>query len=412
MPVKQNETNADFGNSTCKMIIDGTHYSQPAVIKRLLTKPEESDKSISEIVNNLMNALVVNISSEAINRDGIYVVGTHANLTSNTPDNMNIRLGNKHKHDIPVVMTLAMQAAHEVQNHYNTHKELPATIEANASIAGSIPASEWNPTKAKILEKRFTGGVHVVTVYVGKKPVVVHINYTKSKVTQEGLTGLYGFVFWKSPKKEATENREVTEKIDPPHILSKFRETYADKPELLKLMPRDFATKKGLLVDIGAGTVELIHTHGLNPVLDNCDGKKNGVGHAAEAAAKLLTEETQGYLEINRQRFDQILQDPKDNLYNMAKSFMEEAQYAEANNILIAIQDHYSKIGGDIEFIKVFGGGSITLEPELYKELKEFADAIHCMLVWIPSVYAVNLNVYGLEILHKKVLFQEAGVEG
>ncbi|KAF6614304.1 MULTISPECIES: hypothetical protein [Paenibacillus] len=41
----------------------------------------------------------------------------------------------------------------------------------------------------------------------------------------------------------------------------------------------------------------------------------------------------------------------------MASSFMEEAQYAEANNILVAMQDHYSMIGGDIEIIMVFGGG-------------------------------------------------------
>ncbi|WP_337035801.1 ParM/StbA family protein [Paenibacillus illinoisensis] len=405
MPIKQNESNADFGNSTNKMIINDTLHSQPAVIKRLYTKPDDSDKSIAAIVNNLMNELVVNISSKAIKRDGIYAVGHHANLTT-TSDNMNIRLGNKHKHDIPVVMTLAMQAAHEVQCYYSTHNTLPDTIEVNGSLAGSIPASEWNPTKAKILEDRFTEHTHVVTVHIGKTSVVVTIKYTKSKITQEGLTGLYGFVFWKSPKKEATE------KIEPPHILSKFRETYADKPELLKLTPRDFATKKGLLVDIGSGTVELIHTHGLNPVLDNCNGKKHGVGHAAEAAAKLLTEETQGYLEVNRQRFDQILQDPTDNLYSMATSFMEEAQYSEANNILVAIQDHYSTIGGDIEFIMVFGGGSITFEPDLYQEAKTFADAVHCLLVWIPGEYAVNLNVYGLDILHKKVLFQEAGVEG
>nr|WP_090905495.1 ParM/StbA family protein [Paenibacillus polysaccharolyticus] len=384
------------------MIIDDTFYSQPAVIKRLYTKPDESDKSIAAIVNNLMNELVVNISSKAIKRDGIYAVGNHANLTT-TSDNMNIRLGNKHKHDIPVVMTLAMQAAHEIQNYYSTHNALPQTIEVNGSLAGSIPASEWNPAKAKILEDRFTENTHIVTVHIGKASVVVTINYKRSKITQEGLTGLYGFVFWKSPKTEATE---------PPHILAKFRETYADKPELLKLTPRDFATKKGLLVDIGSGTVELIHTHGLNPVLDNCTGKKHGVGHAAEAAAKLLTEETQGYLEVNRQRFDQILQDPTDNLYSMATSFMEEAQFSEANNILVAIQDQYSTIGGDIEFIMVFGGGSITFEPDLYDEAKKFADAVHCLLVWIPGEYAVNLNVYGLNILHKKVLFQEAGVEG
>lgn len=211
MPVKQNESNADFGNSTNKMIINGTLYSQPAVIKRLYTKPDESDKSIAAIVNNLMNELVVNISSGAIKKDGIYAVGNHASLTSSTSDNMNIRLGNKHKHDIPVVMTLAMQAAHEVQNYYSAHNELPDTIEVNGSLAGSIPASEWNPTKAKILEKRFTGNTHVVTVYIGKKSVVVTLKYTKSKVTQEGLTGLYGFVFWKSPKKtlQRKSNRPI-----------------------------------------------------------------------------------------------------------------------------------------------------------------------------------------------------------
>ncbi|WP_223822168.1 hypothetical protein [Paenibacillus peoriae] len=72
------------------------------------------------------------------------------------------------------------------------------------------------------------------------------------------------------------------------------------------------------------------------------------------------------------------------------------------------VQERYSVIGGDIDFLMVFGGGSITFEEDLYPSLTEFSEDVKCMILWIPEEYAIDMNLDGLEILHTKVFFPGA----
>ncbi|MGP3788235.1 ParM/StbA family protein [Paenibacillus sp. 1A_MP2] len=388
----------DFGNSKVKMKIDGERIEQPSVIKRLYSAEPVTETDLDKNIANLFQELLVNISSPSIKRSGFYAVGIRGNMDATSSENMNIKLGKKSKHDIPVIMNLSMTAAHAVEQYYKQNKKLPEKIEIEANLTGAIPASEYTSEVAKKFEERFAGKedspiVHVVIVYVGTNTVTVTIKYAKAKITQEGIPALYALI-------EAPEL-----------ILSKFKKLYKDDPKRNGMTQRDFLGLKGLGVDIGNGTSEYIHSRGVNAVLQNCHGEKRGVGHAAEVASKLLEEELNGYVKINRQRFDEIMQDPQDNYHELAEKFMDEAQYGEANKIFEDIQERYSVIGGDIDFVMVFGGGSITFEKDLYPSLIEFAEDTKIMILWIPEEFAIDMNLNGLEILHNKVFFPELNKE-
>ncbi|MDR6726119.1 plasmid segregation protein ParM [Paenibacillus amylolyticus] len=382
----------DFGNSKTKMRINGERIDQPSVIKRVHSPQPVSETDIEKNIANLLDELSVNIVSPSLKRSGFFSVGQHANLDALKSENMNIKLGRKSKHDIPVVMNLSLTAAQAVKQYYNKNKKLPEKIEVQGTLSGAIPASEYTSEIAKEFEERFLGNeefpiVHVVIVYVGSQSVTVTIKYTHAKITQEGIPALYALL-------EADDS-----------ILNKFKELYQNEPKRFSMTQRDFLSLKGLGVDIGAGTTEYIHSRGINPVLQNCHGEKRGVGHAAEEATKLLESELNGHLKINRQRFDEIMQDPLNNYHDLAQKFMSEAQYGEANKILEDVQERYSTIGGDIDFMMVFGGGSITFEEDLYPALIEFSEDIKCMILWIPKEFAIDMNLDGLEILHTKVFF-------
>lgn len=377
----------DIGNSETKMIINSALIKQPSVVKRLLMKPNVHETNTEKNIMNLLDELVVNVTSKGIKRNGLYFVGKRANLTADQVENMNIKIGNKYKHDIPVLLTLSVSAARAVQIAYLESKELPSSLSATILMTSAIPASEYTPDKAKYLEDRFLIDDHVVIVYVGEKLVTVTLKFEKVKVTQEGVPALYALL-------EGDGS-----------ILENYNTLYKKN-----INPRDFRNKKILHADIGDGTTEYIYTMGLNPVNDACTGEKRGVGHATQEAIQLLKEEVGGNLDINRQQFMAILRDPSHNLHEYAVRYMSEARYSQAQRILEDIQEKYmSKTAGNVDIIAIYGGGSIQFKEDLYDDLVAFANEIHCEVLWIPKEYAVDMNVNGMQVLNDKVLFKQVG---
>jgi plasmid segregation protein ParM len=354
------------------------------VVKRLLSKPNVMETNVEKNIANLLDELIVHVTSNAIKRSGLYFIGKRANMTADKVENMNIKLGNKSKHDIPVLMTLSMLAARSVQLAYQENQELPPSISVDVSMTTAIPASEYSADQARYLEGRFTSNDHVVIVYVGETPVTVTLHFQTVKITQEGIPALYALL--------ESENE----------ILKNYNEHYKKQA-----VPKDFANKRILHVDIGDGTTEYIYTVGMNPVTDVCSGEKRGVGHATEEATQLLKEEVGGFLNLNRQQFMDIFRDPSHNLHDLAVRFMQEARYSQAQRILEDIQEKYSDIAGNVDVIAVYGGGSIQFKEELYEELLDFANTVHCEVLWIPEKYAVDMNVNGLHVINEKILFKQ-----
>ncbi|MGM9923926.1 MAG: hypothetical protein ACI35R_06760 [Bacillus sp. (in: firmicutes)] len=374
----------DLGNSTTKLMIENDTIKQPSVIKRIFSKPAATELETAKNVANLFEQLVVHITSPALKRDGLFLVGSRANAQADA-DNMNIKLGNKHKHDIPVVMSLGLTAAYAVRKSYEEAKELPASLSINMKYTSAIPASEYNITKAQFLEHRFLDNEHVVIVYVGDRPVTVTINYEKVKVTQEGVPALYAL---------------IDSSAD---ILDEYAELYGKESKTAS-----FSKLNTFHVDIGDGTTEYIYMQGMNPVNDACSGERRGVGHATEEAIGMLQEELHGNLAgINRQQFMDMVRDSGHRLHKEAAKCLKEARYSQAQRILEDIIEKYqTKTNGNVDAIIVYGGGSIEFKDDMYEDLLDFAKEVRCEVLWIPAAYAVDMNVRGMDTLNKKVLYK------
>ncbi|MGG0878037.1 ParM/StbA family protein [Bacillus inaquosorum] len=383
---------ADIGNSTTKMIIEDELFSQPSVIRRLMKKPQVSETDLKEHVANLDNNLTVHITSPAIKAtaDGLYVVGHKAITTDlDKVQNMNIKLGNKHKHDLPVIMILSMIARKIIKEKFDETGKLEASYSADCELSSAIPASEFNFEKAEILEKRFATKAHTVIVHLGEKKVAVNLTFKKVKVTEEGVPAIFALL-----------SEDET-------ILDELNQMYG-KENGNVIRPSDLKKMKIFHVDIGDGTTEYIYTIGINPVLDASTGEKRGVGHATEEATVLMNEELNGYMKVNRQSFMGIAADETHNLHSEAKNALEIAKGSQANFILEdTIEKVSNKAGNNVDMIAVYGGGSIQFRDYLFDDLKQFADQIKTKLLWIPEKKAVNLNVRGLDILNRKVFFRK-----
>jgi plasmid segregation protein ParM len=377
----------DIGNSETKMNVNEDLFKQPSVIKRVFQTPNVYETDVQKNVSNLLDELWVNINSGAIKRNGDFFIGNRANASADMVENMNIKLGNKYKHDIPVIVTLGTLAGRSVQLAYQEQNELPPSLEINVFMTSAIPASEYNPKRAKELEERFLNHKHIIIVNVGDQRVTVTLSFKKVKVTQEGVPALYALV-------EADQM-----------ILNHYYKAY---PEDQKLKPKDFSNKKILHADIGDGTTEYIYTIGLNANLDACSGERRGVGHATELAVKMLSDELDGYVNYNRQKLMEVLNDSTHPHHDLAKQFMHEARYAQAHLILEDLQEKYmTNAAAQVDIIAVYGGGSIQFKEELYEGLLDFAEEVKCKVLWIPEEYAVDMNVNGMHVLNNKVLFKK-----
>ncbi|WP_368661261.1 hypothetical protein AB3U43_03825 (plasmid) [Bacillus cereus] len=376
-------TVADIGNSELKMMINGELIKQQNVNKRIFGRVKSKEGSLQHSVTNLMNDIHVHVTSNAIERDGKFYVGYRAAHSNGKPDALDIELGDKHKRDLPVVNVLSVMASKAVQTVYNEGEELPKNIEIPASLILAIPASEYEPSKARFLESRFKDNEHVVIVYVGEEKVTVQITFEVVKVTREGVPALYA-------------------------IFEGESDMFTDFCELYKLENIDgqyFKDKKVLHADIGDGTTEYIYSNGLNPVPDACWGEKRGIGHAIEGAIKLLQEEYEGGVDINRQQFSELVTDSDDKKHDKAVEFLEETRYMQAQDIYNDIEKSYIyKTASKAEVLAVYGGGSIALKDDLYKKLLEFSRVNDIQLLWIPEKYATEMNVKGMEILSEKLL--------
>src|SRR5699024_9853998 len=255
------------------MLVNDKLIRQPSVMKEILTQPDVTEDDEEKSVANLLDELFVNISSNAIKSNGTYFVGKRANRTAGSDvRNINIAVGRKATHDIPVIMTLSMLSARAIQMHYQEHQEVPSTLELNIDMVTAIPASEYSKEKSERLQKRFVDNDHYVVVYVGDKTVTVKLSFQFAKVTQEGVPALYAFL--------EADNK----------ILENYASIYPDD----SLKPKDMKDKKLFHIDIGDGTTEYIYTEGLNPVMDACSGELQGVGHAKERAKGVLQKQYGG----------------------------------------------------------------------------------------------------------------------
>lgn len=386
---------ADVGNSSTKAIIrpldDNAKpkaLKQKTLISPSITVPPIVEEDLETSINNLTNNMIVHINSKALKRASTFAVGEKATSVGRVKRNMNIAIGDKHTNDIPVVMVLSLIASKAVQDHYSINKTLAKDIDVSVEYSTALPAREYDPSVARVYEQRLLEEVHIVDIYVNGTPVTVRVNFEKVKVAQEGVPAVYAII-------------EGGEKL-----LSEYHNKYGSKSA-----NKDFEKKKLLLVDIGDGTTEFIYVASGKPINDLCDGKRFGVGHAADVAKNLFDEDVKVQITMTRQQFMQVVLDKEHHFHGAAVDAMNQANVEQAELILEQIQDMVlNTLSGNVDDIVVFGGGSAAFREDMYQTLIEFTESVGARTLWIPEDKAPSLNAIGLDILNEKVFFKGAVV--
>lgn len=381
---------ADIGNDKMKVLEPSmeTAFKMPNVYRKILKATPSQEYSVEKNVVNLLDQLVVHITSRSIRYSGLFAIGEKALETTEGLRNMDIYNEKKHKSDLPIINTLGYIAARAVQKDYEENKTLSKdVIEVDTCMSCAIPAGQHNAETAKHLEDRFTKDVHLVIVYVGDEQVTVRINFEKVKVTKEGIPALYAIL-------EAQEDMFV-----------EYKKEYG----LENVTGQDFKNSRMMHNDIGSGTIEYVYTVGVNPRPNQCTGARYGVGHAIQNAIDLMSDERQG-LKINRQQFAKIIENPEEYPKDkeLALNCLREARLIQIDLIQTDLESKYNTLmNSEPEVITVYGGGSIEFKDDMYDVLKDFADSVNARVLWIPAKYAVDMNVKGLDILNRELFFSK-----
>ncbi|MBG9482968.1 hypothetical protein ABE47_34475 [Bacillus thuringiensis] len=371
---------ADLGNSNLKIFVNNEYVTVPNVFKRVHGAIESYEPDIDKNVMNLLDELYVHITSCAIERDGSFLVGERA-MKKGRPKGMNIDYGKKHAEDLPIISVLSVVAAKVIQQIYKEKKTLPKVLSLNVDLITAIPASQHTPDTAKMLSNRFQEKEHVVIVYIGGEKVTVQIEFSRARVTKEGATSLFAMIDGEQD------------------MYKEFQNLYQEKLKGIEVTGEYFTNKKILHVDIGDGTTEYIYTINQKPVLGNCTGERQGIGHALEKACKLLNKKRD--TNYNRHQFAQIvLHDNKDQ--EDAQGFLYETRYEESESIIESVEEKYNEeTAGQAEIIAVYGGGSIGLRAEFYNKILKFCDKRNILLFYVPEKYAITMNPLGMNKLRK-----------
>lgn len=373
---------SDIGNSKTEIVLEvnGSEETlrQPSVISEVIASHVASDLSVPQIMNDLYNNLTVHITSNALKRSAMYMIGKKA-LKSSNKSNMEISLGNKSENDIPVVMTLGMIAASSVKEYYDANDELPESLSLSIDMVTAIPSSEYKKKTAEALEQRFIGTPrHIVVVHIGNEAVQVTLKFTNCKVTEEGKTSMLAF----STSDDA--------------ILSDYNNLYKSNKTV-----KDFLDGTSLHVDIGDGTTEFTVINQLQPVPNMSRGERLGVGYASDLAVTLMKEEMNLGSRFTRQDFQEWLK--KDGRKGQfANECFQRAKHMQADEILKETMVSFSELASsDVDYIFVHGGGSILFKEVMLNELKNYAERNFAEVVWINSEYATSMNSRGTYILAK-----------
>ena len=375
----------DVGNSEQDIVIDNLLIQQPSVNAKISNIDKYEDQTVTQVMSDIMNKLLITVDSPSC-KAGTYLVGKFALSTGRTVNNMQIGLQKKSNHQIPIVNTLGVLAAHAVKAYYEKNSALPEdeTIKISVDMTTSLPIEEYNEDKqknARLFENRFMSGKHFVSVHLGSSRARVEITFDYVRCYAEAMTAMLGVI-----KNEDGDVRK-----------GDMFEEFMEVNNLSKVDGAYFKNTRNFNIDIGEGTTEIPILNGLSPDPSHSEGFHLGVGHAIDRGLAAYKKAI-GLIEFERQEFEEIIKDKEHKKHNLAMSCIQEYLEEQAEKILRVVRSQLEAAKYEVDVMIVYGGGSILLRDELFPALKEICqkENIDIKLLYMPEKYAVKLNAIGL----------------
>lgn len=376
----------DNGNSEQDLIINGDLIQQPNVYAKVGTLPNLDDLNEVYMAKNLLDNLIVTITSPGLNNNTptTYYVGEYTSKTGMMLSNIEIgAVNSKIESDVPVINTLANIAGYSVQNYYKVNEVIPEELTVKVDMVTALPVNQHSKDNAQIFANRFIGK-HEVIVYLGINKVKVEICFDYVKVLPEGVTTAH----------------YLNSKEDKTHILEEFCKDYN-----VDLKNIDFEDKKILHVAIGEGTTEYPLTEGISFNPNFIQGSPNGVGHAIEVVRNKFIN-LKNLSKFSRQDYSKVLKNVNHKYYVSAKELIEPEFERQADAILQFVRHEVTKANNEVDYICVYGGGSILMKEYLKANLLDFAEKTDIKVIYIPEPDAVTIEVKGMWVFANSKIFK------
>lgn len=371
----------DIGNSEQDLFIDGQLIRQPHTYIRQDRIPWVDEVNDESFISDIGRHLIVTIDSPEAPA-GLYFIGESAinSKNSNSANNMVVGIDRKSESNLPIINTIGNIAGVAVQRAYGDAKQVPETIKVGVDMTTAIPFEEYKEQTGKAFEKRFTEGIHRVTVHVGRKRVSVEIKFEFVKVLPEATPVIFAL---------QKDNREKWRNDD---LFADFKKKYG----LSKMDGKYFTDKDVLHVDIGEGTTEYPVTRGSRVDSNFQHGSNNGVGYALEEATPDFKQAIM-QTEVPRTFFSKCLVDTSHKFHAAAMEHIRTPLQNQARAIADNVKRQISSARNLIDVIVVYGGGSILMHDDLAPELGKLAKRLDIQLLYVPEEFAVTMNAEGLD---------------
>lgn len=360
----------DNGNSEHDILINGKLITQPNVVAKIRKLPNLDEVNKEYVIENIDDNLLVTCEDPS----GIYFVGNYALKSGEKVRNIEVGVdNNKIESDVVMINTLSQISGYAVKEYYNLYNTLDEIINVKAEMTTSLPISYYSHQKANEFANKFLKKSHMVTVHVGNSNVRVQIEFVFVKVIPEGVTATFAL-------------KESEDEL--------FNE-YNSNGKNEKINKDSFKKAKVLHIAIGEGTTEFPITEGIEFNPNFIKGSNNGIGHAIDKAL----DEFKGIKALpnfSRQDYSKVLRDPKHKYHVLASDIVEQYIEEQAEEILKYGKNEIQRANNDVDFVCVYGGGSILMRKELEKKLLSFCERAEIKLLYIPEKYAVTLEAEGL----------------
>lgn len=385
----------DLGNGYVKANIDGVVRVFPSIaVKQFNTSFHIplGDEEIPVFMKDVINQMDLSFSSPLVRSTERRLFGERALKSGLNIEEFDVfSRASKAEVDLSGVLALATIAADQLQAYYEEHKALPVNgrLRVAVDLATALPIEEHRK-HAKTYRDKYVneGQPHIVTFHNFAHPVHVEILFEHTYVSNEGESAQYGLMFAKEAFLDMI-----------------YREAVKRFPngELDGITGKDLVAAKNTLgIDIGEGTIDFAVFSNGRFNADASSTMNEGYGSVLESTLTKL--QVEGYPYKSRKELSEFIHNEPSPFTRKKWNHVRTVNQTEENRfgdvVSSEVSKVFSKVGGFIEVIFVFGGGATPLEWSLFTKLQEriaeFGDDNLLPIVYLDSKFSRFLNVQGL----------------
>lgn len=375
---------ADAGNNALKLWVkDQKPMMIPSIYSEHLGDAVDALDMMDIPADKLEDHIDITITSKALTFSNIrYIVGKKVSEDNLEPIEME-KKSDKSKDEIPVIVTLAGLAITAMKQNPDMDN-----IQVSYDLSVALPIAFINKDNATNNEKRFMGNHTVTYHHPSGRNVKVEITIEFCKCLPEGAAAVWGVVF--------DENGNILERL------------VEDAEGVRKNV--SFMNTTNLSFDIGAGTTEIVVTHGLNfkPALSK--GLPYGTKETILKFIETWNKEYPRKGIDSLAEFNEILFDTEHPRHTDVSVKFKAHQRQLAVKLSKEIINKVDDMKDD-PYVFIYGGGATVIKDELQQILKQRGRDRNLIFLNDPMyVNAKGLLVYTCSPRFEEIKKQALGV--